>query len=112
MYDITDRASFERVREWVGEIKKYNDRALYIIVGNKCDLEEFRTVVTSEGQSLADELGALGFFECSSKLDLNVKETVRAIIGAIYARVQDNPTRRAAPTVTRSDSSNKMCNLL
>ena len=117
MYDITDRAAFDNVRLWVSEIQRFNDRAVFMIIGNKCDLEDSRCVTTSEGEALAAELGAAGFRECSSKLNINVQEAVRAMIGSIFVRIAASPdwfreNRTRTPTATRPADGNKMCNLL
>ena len=64
MYDITDQNSFQRVQNWVKELRKMlgNDLCL-VIAGNKIDLERARTVskeaaleyvfsVSSDGNSM------------------------------------------------------------
>ena len=50
VYDITDRLSFQSVKVWVEEIKKYsNKKTSKYIVGNKQDLPEKRSVTFEEG---------------------------------------------------------------
>jgi Ras-related protein Rab-1A len=51
VYDVTDRTSFENVRNWLEEIDKYTDQRTHkYIVGNKCDLEEKRQVTLEEAE--------------------------------------------------------------
>ena len=38
MYDIADRASFERVGHWVEELGRQAPGTVLVIAGNKCDL--------------------------------------------------------------------------
>ena len=54
VYDVTDRDTFENVRQWMQEIDKFaTDNVCKVIVGNKCDLDESRKVSTEEGEELA-----------------------------------------------------------
>jgi hypothetical protein len=51
VYDITDMESFNNVKQWLSEIDRYaNDTVCKLLVGNKCDLAESRTVDTSVAQ--------------------------------------------------------------
>ena len=42
-----------------------------VLVGNKCDMEDDRSVTKEQGQALADEFG-VPFFETSAKTGLNI----------------------------------------
>ncbi len=45
VYDITDEDSFQKVKNWVKELKKMLGADICLaICGNKCDLEKNRTV--------------------------------------------------------------------
>lgn len=45
VYDITDEASFTRVKDWVKELRKMlSDELCIAIAGNKCDMEKSRFV--------------------------------------------------------------------
>jgi small GTP-binding protein len=74
VYDITDRDTFENIRNWVSEIKEYADaKVSLLLVGNKCDNEEDRKVSFDEGKQLAASIGT-NFFEVSAKTDVHVRE--------------------------------------
>jgi Ras-related protein Rab-8A len=75
VYDITERNSFEKVREWMKMIQQNTtkDKIGIILIGNKCDLEE-RQVSVEEGESMANEFGVL-FFETSAYKDKNITES-------------------------------------
>ena len=45
VYDISDTESFKNINNWLIEIEKNANKNVYkILVGNKCDLEDKRTV--------------------------------------------------------------------
>jgi small GTP-binding protein len=50
VYDITNRSSFEEIFGYIEEGNRYSERAEKILVANKCDLEQSRTVSTKEGE--------------------------------------------------------------
>eukprot|EP00826_Nyctotherus_ovalis_P055101 TRINITY_DN7295_c0_g1_i9.p2 TRINITY_DN7295_c0_g1~~TRINITY_DN7295_c0_g1_i9.p2 ORF type:complete len:218 (-),score=83.25 TRINITY_DN7295_c0_g1_i9:79-732(-) len=74
VYDITNRASFGSVRQWIMDLKQTaQENVKLMIVGNKVDLEDKRQVSKEEGEKLAQELGLM-FFETSAKEGTNVNE--------------------------------------
>ena len=63
VYDVTDRRSFDSIRNWISQIQQHADVSVNkILVGNKCDITEEKVVSTAEGQKLADEYG-IDFWE-------------------------------------------------
>ena len=69
VYDITDKKSFEDIKNfWYDQIKQNcdNDKLILAIAGNKCDLYEQRQVEYSEGEKYAKIIGAF-FTETSAK---------------------------------------------
>jgi hypothetical protein len=56
--DVCDHTSFENTRRWIGEIDRYagDEQPLKMLVGCKVDMDTKRTVSTSDGQELADQL--------------------------------------------------------
>ena len=60
---MTDRRSFDSIRNWISQIQQHADvHVNKILVGNKCDITEEKVVSTAEGQKLADEYG-IDFWE-------------------------------------------------
>lgn len=98
-YDITEKKTFDAIQNyWLQEIKKHCDTEapqIYIL-GNKCDLEEYREVekktvenVIREDTSFED----LHFFETSAKEGTNIKEILDHIFQnntEIKTEVQEN----------------------
>ena len=57
MYDVTDLDSFEKVKTWYFELRKYIPKeAPIIIAGNKCDIVN-RTVELEDAERYAKEIG-------------------------------------------------------
>ncbi|GAB5032545.1 rab gtpase [Nannochloropsis oceanica] len=87
VYDVTDRRSFESIRNWVGQIQQHADvHVNKILIGNKCDMTPLRVVTTEEGQSLANDFG-IQFFETSAKNDVNVEKSFVTIAREVKNRM-------------------------
>lgn len=72
-YDITEIKSFEKLKNWINDIKMYaHKKVRLVLVGNKCDLSN-RRITEEEGKKLADDFG-MHFFETSAKTNQNVSE--------------------------------------
>ena len=66
-YDVTDRRSFENVRNWMANVKEYaSERVDVALVGNKDDTDGDRVAARSEGEALARSFG-VPFFETPAK---------------------------------------------
>ena len=75
VYDVTDRETFENVRQWMHEIERFaNDTVCKVLVGNKSDLEDRRKVAREEGEELARHYG-IPFLETSAKNNRSVEES-------------------------------------
>ena len=78
VYDVTNRKSFENIKNWHNEIKKVSTNISLILVGNKIDLEENREVKSQEGNILADNLG-LSYIETSAKTGENINDAFKML---------------------------------
>ena len=77
VYDVTDRDSFNNVKQWLHEIDRYGSESVVkVLVGNKSDLTSMRQVSHDEGQEFANILG-LEFLETSAK---NTNNTEKAFM--------------------------------
>ena len=78
IYDITNKSSFLKLKYFIEIIEdnKYNDQIIYkILIGNKCDFKGIdRQITFEEGKEFADSYG-MKFFETSTTLNINVKES-------------------------------------
>ena len=59
VFDLTKRASFDSIDQWVEEVKKIACPSVkLLLIGNKSDLTELRKVSVEECKEKADRLGA------------------------------------------------------
>nr|XP_027299605.2 ras-related protein Rab-42 [Anas platyrhynchos] len=81
VFDLTNRASFERVPEWYREAA--GDRAAaFVLVGQKSDLAAERAVSAEEAARLAASLG-MAFVETSARSNRNVELAFETLAGGI-----------------------------
>lgn len=75
-FDLTDAASFERVKYWVRELQAAQEGALVVLVGTKADLLEEgrpRSVSREAALAYAKQINA-PYFETSSKSGKGVED--------------------------------------
>ena len=85
IYDISNKDSFDSIPKWVKEITevKMSD-VIFVLIGNKNDLEEERKVSFEEGKQLAEKNKFI-FQEVSAKTGKNIENLFEVqIYGAIY----------------------------
>ncbi|NWT04213.1 RAB42 protein, partial [Mionectes macconnelli] len=80
VFDLTNRASFERVPEWHREATGGGDPPAFVLVGHKCDLEAERAVSAEEAERLAASLG-MAFVETSARSNRNVDLAFQMLAG-------------------------------
>ena len=90
VYDITQKNTFDKIEVWLNEIKNYTKEEVDIIlIGNKNDLENLRTVSNNMLINLGKNLG-LAVMETSAKEFINIKEAFYLLIKEMYSRVAKN----------------------
>ena len=100
-YDITDRDSFAKVSEWMGEVDKHaNENICRILVGNKKDLDEQRTVPYQEAKELADHHN-VRFLETSAKASMNVEDAFTLMTREIKSKVATSAPKRNVEGATK-----------
>jgi small GTP-binding protein len=81
VYDITSSTSFANVGRWLHELRTHADPNVPImLIGNKLDLTDQRSVTTEEGQNFAERERLL-FIEGSAKSAANIEQAFTKLIG-------------------------------
>lgn len=98
VYSITLQNSFDEAAQLHDHILRVKDveAVPFVLVGNKCDLEEDREVPTDKGQALASQLKC-PFMESSAKTRTNVVEAFEALVREIK-RFRNKSTTTADTT--------------
>ncbi len=110
-YDITDRRSFESIKNYYKEIKnRAGDYPIIYLVGNKIDLVERRVISEEEGVSLAKELN-IKYFGVSAKtgegVNIFVEDMVNSIIKKFMPEKIDNNKLNKEKSNINTKSINK-----
>ena len=90
VYSIIDENSFKEVDYWIEQIKNSYDISTYpfILVGNKCDLNNERKISKEQGEKKAQTY-QIKFFETSAKNNINVNECFMSLIENIFEKYHD-----------------------
>lgn len=97
VYDITDKESYENVRQWLFEIDRFaSETVCKLLVGNKSDLTNKRAVEYSTAKAFADEIN-IPCLETSAKNSNNVEQAFLTMAAQIKNKMQTQP---AAPPKT------------
>ncbi|XP_072534923.1 ras-related protein Rab-39B-like [Salminus brasiliensis] len=87
VFDVGNRASFERVREWHAEVREHVQPhvVLFVLVGHKSDREAEgeRVVGREEAEKLAAQLGAI-YVEASAKTGHNIQAPFELLSRRVY----------------------------
>ncbi|KAH0794834.1 Ras GTPase [Histomonas meleagridis] len=91
VYAIDDRSSFDEVEVFHRDITrtKGTQQVPIVICGNKCDLEVKRMVNKSEGEELAQKIGAI-FFETSALANIHIEDAFSELVKAILKQNTSN----------------------
>ena len=81
VFDVTDEASFEKIKDWMDQIlsNTNKDEICLVLLGNKCDVEAAtRSIKPEQGKELANELN-INYFETSALSGYNIKEAFETL---------------------------------
>ena len=85
VYDVTDEVSFKNMEKWIANLKEETgDKLPAVLIGNKSDLTNERSISKSDGEEMAKKFGLENhFFETSCKTGENVEKSINDLVGQI-----------------------------
>ena len=91
VYDVTNRTSFLSIKNWIDLFYTFSSfNKPVIIVGNKIDLKQRRSVSYEEGKELSEKCDAK-YIEVSAKDSVNIDKLFEIIIESINTTLVDSP---------------------
>ncbi|UKJ89845.2 Rab GTPase [Theileria orientalis] len=79
VYDVTDKASFEHINDWLNEVNKYaSEDTCKLLLGNKCDIEDNRDVTRTDVERLSEVI-EVPSMEVSAKTGHNIDKAFLSI---------------------------------
>ncbi|KYR01095.1 Rab GTPase [Tieghemostelium lacteum] len=103
VYDVTDKLTFENVRQWLQEIDRFAcENVNKLLVGNKSDLTSKKVVDFATAKAFADSL-QIPFLETSAKQSTNVEQAFMTMAGEIKSRLT-----ASAPNSSAGTTANKV----
>jgi small GTP-binding protein len=105
MYDITNKSTFDSIREIIESINEEKGKDFpMILIGNKIDLENEREIKKEEAEELAEKYG-MEFFEISNKEGINIEKAGLSIVKKILEKRQDDSNIETNESSRPSDGS-------
>ena len=91
VYDVTNRDSYEKVRDWIECVRENADENIRMtLIANKIDLPKI--VSTDEGRKLAKEL-KISFYETSAKENSGVSQAIGTLVNDVMRDIFEQRTR-------------------
>lgn len=105
VYDVTDKETFDHVKQWLNEIERYASVEVQkLLVGNKCDLVSKKDVQTETAQAFADKL-EIPFLETSAKAATRVEDAFLMMANEIKKTIAVQTTSNNGNQVAISGTS-------
>ena len=105
VFSLNDRSSYDDLSRWLNDLQNLAlPNAAILLVGNKLDLADNRTVTVSEGEAFALRHG-MEYLETSAQNATNVKECFVRLATQIHQRVKKGEiagqfTQSATPPIS------------
>jgi len=110
VYDVTNKDSYENVKQWFQEIGRYGPEARKVLVGNKIDLISEKIIDTGVAKDYADSF-PLPFIEASAKSGQNIDDIFKLLLNTIGNVPGGRPTVKV-PIRPPHASKRFICNVM
>lgn len=108
VFDITNSDTFEGAKKWVEEIETHNNTAILFLVGNKVDLETNRKINYDTAKLYAIQ-HKVNYFECSAKLNKNIKELFNEVAMKIPVSLDNGSNGKSLIDDVQTNSKGSCC---
>ncbi|KAJ5066924.1 ras and ef-hand domain-containing protein [Anaeramoeba ignava] len=113
VFDLTNTSTFKQVSQWFSEISSYAPKHTNIIlIANKSDLTDERTVSYEEAKKIADEHNCK-YFEVSAKNGENLDEAFKTLVADAlenFKKIQaEDPNYVLRPTTDVAKTKKGCC---
>lgn len=110
VYDITKRSSFESLSDWLNFVKENSDsNCIYILCGNKVDIEDQRQVSYDEAEKFA-KVNEMVFYEVSAKTGSNILKLFYHTISKlpVFEDIDEEDKNNIIEKLIEENSENKI----
>ena len=104
VFDVTNRQSFNNIKNWIKDTEHLDKDIKGIILGNKIDLEDQRLIDNEELKELGDKY-KMKVLEISAKNNINVNEGFDLIVDELLKGKSDNEILKMYSRKNKSDLS-------
>jgi small GTP-binding protein len=95
VFDLTRPETLHRLNHWYNDlVREAGKDVAYILVGNKVDLVDYRSVSKKEALSYAKKINALAYIETSAKTGNNVEEAFHLLTKKLLSRAEKSMAKR------------------
>lgn len=106
VFDLTNRASFDNIEFWLNQVKcEKIDDLIYILVGNKVDIESKRVISKEEVIKKTTDLKFNRYFESSAKNNICIEEIFLNAV-KLYSNMKNITDEKNLPKRKKSVSFN------
>ena len=105
VYDITRENSFKNLEKWITNLSDITNDKPCLLIGNKSDMDEERTVMKEDGMEFAKKFkNETHFYETSCKTGDNVEEAVNDLVNQIYSKLSGLDISKGSIQIEKSQN--------
>ena len=112
VFDLTQKDTFEQMKQWLNDVNEICDDVKIIILGNKSDLKDERKVEEEIANNFAEKLN-YKYFETSAKEGTNIENAFKAMADLLMdpqtREIINNKRHRSNSVLTKKNNIKKGC---